>query len=239
MTLISGRNIDKEEGIYMDTDKLLKLLIEDTNGIDRSHRAAIVAKVANKYYKEAPPTDESLLEFCEQLIACDNMCLFSTATLWIKKRKSVIDIKHFPIIESWLYKYIHNWGRGDQFCYRVLNPFIEKYPELYSNVLVWLKAEETYVRRAAPVSLICSGGSAGFNVNYDLDKILVVIESLVDDSQIHIQKAIGWLLKYSYLSYPEDIIDYLQRNSKRLSRTAYRYALEKFPSDIRDQMMAL
>lgn len=223
----------------MNTDKLLELLIENTKGVDRSHRAAEVAKVANKYYKEVSLSDEALLEFCEQLIASDNMCLFSIATLWIKKRKSVIDIKYFPIVERWLYKYIHNWGKGDQFCYRVLNPFIEKYPELYSNVLIWLKSEETYVRRAAPVSLICCRGSAGFIVNYDLDKILVVIENLLNDSHEHIQKALGWLLKYSYISYPDDIIDYLRRNSKRLSRTTYRYALEKVPSDIRKEMMVL
>lgn len=218
-------------------EELLELLEKETKEIDRSHRAAIIAKIAGKYYKDVPQADESFLNLCERLIASDNMCLFSIATLWFKKRKSIIDIKYFPIIESWLCKYIHNWGTGDQFCYRILNPYVYKYPELFTNVLKWANSEKTYVKRAAPVSLICSG--AGFRVQYDLDKVLIVVDNLAQDSHPHIQKAIGWLLKYSYLSYPDEIIDYLKKNSKKLSRTSYRYALEKAPEDLREEMMRI
>lgn len=136
----------------MDTIKLIEKLKEETKELERAHRAVVISKIANKYYKEAPQSDKILLDLCEQLIASNNMCLFSIATLWIKKRKSIIDIKHFPMIEDWLYKYIRHWGTCDQFCYRVLNPFVDKYPELYSNVLKWIDSKEVYVRRAAPVS---------------------------------------------------------------------------------------
>lgn len=221
----------------MDTFKLIDILKAEIRKIERSHRAVAVAKIANKYYKETPQSNESFLELCEQLIASNNMCLFSIATLWIKKRKSIIDIKYFPKIEEWLYKYIRSWGTGDQFCYRILNPFVDKYPELFSNVLVWIKSEEVYVRRAAPVSLIRCGN--GLRVRYDLEKILFVVESLIGDSHDHIQKAIGWLLKYSYLTYPDQVLEYLRNNAKRLSRTTYRYSLEKVPNDLRKEMMKL
>lgn len=223
----------------MGSDKLFQLLEMETKEIDRSHRAAIIAKIASKFYRDVPDSDEEFLGLCEQLIASNNMCLFSIATLWFKKRKSIIDIKYFPVIEGWLYKYIHSWGTCDQFCYRILNPFVYKYPELYPDVLKWAASEETYIKRAALVSLICSGGGTGFKVDYDLKKILTVTDILKMDSHPHIQKAAGWLLKYSYLTYPDEIIDYLKENSKTLSRMLYRYALEKVPADLRKEMMEL
>jgi hypothetical protein len=37
------------------------------------------------------------------------MDLFSIATLWIKKRKIIIDKKYFSMVETWLHKYINSW----------------------------------------------------------------------------------------------------------------------------------
>lgn len=221
----------------MDTKKLMKSLKKDILKIETTHRSVVLSKIANKYYKEAPKSDEKLLEFCEQLIAANNMDLFSIATLWIKKRKTIIQKQHFSIIENWLFNYINHWGTCDQFCYRVLNPFVDKYPELFSNILTWIKSEKTYVKRAGPVSLIRCG--TGIRVKYDLDKIFIVIESLKNNPHLHIQKAVGWLLKYSYQAYPDEILDYLGENYKTLSRTTFRYALEKVPKEIRCELMKL
>lgn len=221
------------------TDKhLIKTLEKEVGKIDSSHRSVVISKIANKYYKSAPAADKELLAICEQLMAANNMDLFSIATLWIKKRKTIlVDKKHFFIVENWLHKYINNWGACDQFCYRVLNPFVDKYPELYPYVLKWMKSEKTYVRRAAPVSLIHSGKR--MRVKTDFDKIVTIVDGLKNDSHIHIQKAIGWLLKYSYQAYPEKVLNYLKENVKTLSRTTFRYALEKVPAEIKKELMEL
>ncbi|MCK4257374.1 MAG: DNA alkylation repair protein [Halanaerobiales bacterium] len=221
----------------MDTINLIKCLKEDISKIETTHIAAELSKIANKYYKEVPESDEKLLEVCEQLIASNKMSLFSIATLWIKKRKTTIDMKYFSTIENWLYKYIHHWGTCDQFCYRVLNPFVDKYPELFENVLVWADSDQTYVRRAAPVSMIRIG--KGFRVKSDIDKVIVIVEKLKDDNHLHIQKGIGCLLKYSYHAYPDEVLNYLRNNVNNLSRTTFRYALEKVPKEIKQEMMKL
>ncbi|OAA22926.1 hypothetical protein [Kosmotoga sp. DU53] len=72
----------------MDTIRLMKSLKEESSNIGTSQRSVVISKIANKYYKEAPKSDEELLKFCEQLIAANNMDLFSIATLWIKKRNN-------------------------------------------------------------------------------------------------------------------------------------------------------
>ena len=55
----------------------------------------------------------------------------------------------------------------------------------------------------------------------------------------HIQKGLGWLLKYAYLTYPNEVEKYLRDNVDILSRTTFRYALEKMPKDLRNMMMHL
>ena len=221
----------------METDHLLQALRGEIAAISTTHRAAVVMKLAAIYYSYAPQTDNALLDFCETLIASCDSDLFAVATLWIKRRKTVIDLKHFPRVEGWLYRYIDGWGRCDQFCYRVLNPFVDKYPELFTHVMKWTRAEQTYVRRAAPVSLIRIG--VGIRVKTKFDRVLQVVEVLRGDTHPHIQKGIGWLLKYAYQPYPQEVLDYLSSNATMLSRTTYRYALELVPEEVRADMMRL
>lgn len=221
----------------MNDNHLIKCLQDATSKINTSQRSGIISKIANAFYKAVPQEDRAFLEICEQLIASHNMDLFSIATLWIKKRKSVINIKYFPIIERWLYTYIQHWGTCDQFCYRVLNPFVDTYPELFSHVLIWAESDKTYVRRAAPVSLIRVG--VGIRVKSDISRVLMIVDKLKQDPEPHVQKGIGWLLKYAYQPYPQAVLDYLRAHVHILTRTAYRYALEKVPKPIKQEMMQL
>ena len=78
-----------------------------------------------------------------------------------------------------------------------------------------------------------------FTVDYDLNKILYVCDELKNDKHIHIQKGLGWLLKYAYLSYPTEIEKYLKDNVKVLSRTTFRYALEKMNLSLKSELMKL
>lgn len=70
-------------------------------------------------------------------------------------------------------------------------------------------------------------------------KILNICNILKEEKHIHIQKGLGWLLKYAYLTYPNEVEKYLRDNVDILSRTTFRYALEKMPKDLRNMMMHL
>ncbi len=68
---------------------------------------------------------------------------------------------------------------------------------------------------------------------------MLVVESLKNDPEYHVQKGVGWLLKYAYLSYPEEIYLYLKNNVNDLPRVLFRYALEKTPREVREELMKL
>lgn len=76
-------------------------------------------------------------------------------TLIIKKRK-LYDIEYFNFYENWLYRYVDTLGKCYAYCYRVINPMVQKYPELYTNIINWAKSELIYVRRASLVCFIIS-----------------------------------------------------------------------------------
>ena len=190
----------------------------------------------NKINKKLLDNNIDVFALFDKLLDSKKEETFILMTFIIKKRK-LYDLKYSHYYEKWLYHYVDSWGKCDAYCYRVLNPMVESYSELYDHVIQWAHSNQTYVKRAALVCFIVS--KSNFYVDYDLQKILNICNILKADEHIHIQKGLGWLLKYSYLAYPSEIEKYLRDNVNQLSRTTFRYALEKMPKELKDKLMAL
>lgn len=219
----------------MEAEDILKM-------IDRAYAqigdvgSSASARVARRVYAALPAEDEALVALFDSLVSTEQWRVFWLVTQWIKRRE-LYRLDYMAYYKRWLYEYIDAWGKCDVFCYRVLNPMVERHPQLFENVMRWADSSRTYVRRAAPVSLIESGQS--FSVNRPLGDVLAVVEKLKHDEEDHVQKAIGWLLKYAYLSYPDGVYAYLKDQVHTLPRVTFRYALEKTPTHVREELMAL
>lgn len=142
----------------------------------------------NKINKLLLENNIDIIEFFDNLLSIEKEETFILMTLIIKKRK-LYNLEYFKTYENWLYRYVDTWGKCDAYCYRVINPMIQKYPELYTNIINWAKSELVYVRRASLVCFIISKNE--FEVKYDIDKIFVLCNMLKEDKHIHIQKALG------------------------------------------------
>lgn len=199
-----------------------------------SHKDVI--KNVNKINRIILNSNIDLFSLFDRMLDNNKDEIFTLMTLLIKKR-GLYDMKYFCYYEKWLYKYVESWEKCDAFCYRVLNPIIEKYLCLYDNISKWSCSDKIYVRRASLVCFIIS--KQNFSVDYDLEKIFHICDRLKYDNHIHIQKGLGWLLKYSYLTYPSEIEKYLRNNIDILSRTTFRYSLEKMPNDLKIELMKL
>ncbi|MGM0446142.1 MAG: DNA alkylation repair protein [Bacillota bacterium] len=217
-------------------EELLKLIEEETSKIDGELNSKKRNIIQRKLYKHLPQKDYDLITFFDELVTDNDWHIFWIITQWIK-RKKLYNKEYMEIYEKWLYNYISTWGSCDVYCYRVLNPMLEIYPEYYKNVIKWSDSKKPYVRRAAPVSLLESTRS--FKVNYSFQKVIKIVNKLKDDQHYRVQKGVGWLLKYTYLSYPDKTYDYLKNNVDNLNRIIFRYALEKTPQDIKNELMNL
>ncbi len=214
-----------------DKEKILEIIQSERTSDSRS-----MDRVARKVFPELPTGKRGSIELFDNLVRTGDWSIFWLVTLWIK-RKELYDLEFMEFYEKWLYDHIDTWWKCDVYCYRVLNPMVEKYPQLFENVMKWTESSKTYVRRAAPVSLLISTRS--FKVDQSSDRVFKVVEKLKHDEEVHVQKGVGWLLKYAYLSYPEQVYEYLKNNVDDLPRVIFRYALEKMPEEVRNELMGL
>lgn len=194
-------------------------------------------KSALQLYKDAPSDNESFYNLCDSLIRSGSWPCFVAVTTWIKKRAPAIDIKYWSFVKSWVEDCLENWGMVDQFCYRILNPFVEKYPQTYCQMQCWAESQNPNVRRASLVAFIRSCQS--LLVYYDYEKVISQVEKLKNDDDYYVKKAVGWVLKCCYKNYPVQLVEYLTRNAKSLDRMIFRYALEKMPKELKANLMAL
>jgi len=193
--------------------------------------------IERRLYRSMPADADAFVKVCDELMDKGPPPSFWIVTLWIKKNGDLYERRYFSVYEKWLFAHTTSWGRCDILCGRVLNPMMERYPDLRSHVLKWAESPQTYVRRAAAVSLIES--SRSFAVNVGFPEVEAVCERLKHDDEFYVRKGVGWLLKYAYLAHPDETVSYLEKNVDELSRTTFRYALVKMPEGLRRRLMSL
>jgi len=197
-----------------------------------------VLKIARPLLKLMPEDEDEFIDLCDELMQTREWIMLQLITTWIKTRKTLYQMKYFSTYQDWLYNYANDWGSCDILCYRVLNPMVEKFPKLYQTVKRWAISDKIYTRRASAVCLLNSSGFS-FSVHVPFEWVEQICNIHKQDKHIHIQKGIGWLLKYAYLTYPVRTEKYLRSNLSILSRTTYRYALEKMEPEKRSYYMKL
>lgn len=193
--------------------------------------------VARRLYPSMPGDGEAFVAMCDELMGLGTWPPFWIVTAWIKRRGDLYGRRHFGVYERWLLAHTDGWGKCDVLCYRVLNPMMERHPTLRGRLMAWAADPRTYVRRAAAVALIQSTQS--FAINVPFSEVEAICERLKGDPELHVQKGVGWLLKYTYLAHPEATVRYLEEHVGSLSRTTFRYALIKMPPALRHRLMAL
>lgn len=220
----------------MDINKFANQIYNEVILLDYKTVKKQEAKISKKYFLALKNEIERLL-LVDELFKYNNYLLFSIATVWIKNNPNMIKKEYFIYYENLLYKYIDSWDKCDQYCYRVLNPLIEKYSSLHSSVISWANSDLIYVKRASAVCLIHS--SAEFSINVEFRLVEKVCRKLMNEKHVHVQKAIGWLLKYSFITYPNETISLIEDSLNIMSATSFRYSLEKMPIETKEYLKAL
>jgi 3-methyladenine DNA glycosylase AlkD len=123
-------------------------------------------------------------------------------------------------------KWINNWDLVDQSAPRILGRFLIGRDKkiLYK----FARSKNIWERRIAILSSLAFTKLADqYSVTLDLAEILL------HDEHDLIQKAVGWMLReVGNRSLPAEAA-FLKKHYKQMPRTALRYAIEKFPEEIR------
>ena len=97
-------------------------------------RAFRVRRTSARYFKLLKKlAKQDIFDVCEALLqsgyAEENMIAFD----WAYRLRKEYERRDFKVFESWLRKYVSNWGSCDDFCRHAFGAFIEQFPNLLTK----------------------------------------------------------------------------------------------------------
>ncbi|HSE29839.1 MAG TPA: DNA alkylation repair protein [Candidatus Saccharimonadales bacterium] len=125
---------------------------------------------------------------------------------------------------------IDNWDLVDVSCRDVVGGFLENKPRAILYKLA--KSKSLWERRISIVS------TWAFIRKGDLDDTFRISEMLLGDSHDLIHKATGWMLREAGKKDRDQLLDFLDKHSSVMPRTALRYAIEHLSVEQRMHFMA-
>lgn len=122
-------------------------------------------------------------------------------------------------------QYINNWDLVDLSAAKIVGAYLQDKPRLILQNLA--TSQMLWERRIAMIATYC------FIRNNQFEDTLLIAKILINDKHDLIQKAVGWMLRE--VGKRDEVVekDFLKRYYKTMPRTALRYAIEKFPEQIR------
>ncbi len=189
-------------------------------------RTPKVRKISAKYFKQVVClSKKEIFDLCEELLASGYNEEATVAFDWVFRLKKQFQKKDFVFFETWIEKYIDNWGKCDDFCTHAVGELIFQNSDLTNNLKKWTKSKNRWKRRAAAVSLIYptrkSKDKIFLKQNFEIAKLL-----LTDEDDL-VQKGYGWMLKEASNKYGQEVLDFVLEYKEKMPRTALRYAIEK------------
>ncbi len=126
-------------------------------------------------------------------------------------------------------EYINNWDLVDCSAHKIVGEYLkdksrEPLYGLAASTCMW-------ERRIAIISTL------RFIKENDYKDVLIISEILLQDEEDLIQKAVGWMLREvgNRDRITEEV--FLKKNYQKMPRTMLRYAIEKFPEELRQSYL--
>ncbi len=184
--------------------------------------------VAKKYYAVLDFSDfQKLLEsqIHEYRFTCLEMLVFKFEKS--KDEKSRKQIFNFYIKNK---KYINNWDLVDTSSPYIVGGYLHDKDK--SLLYKLAQSKNIWDRRIAIVA------TYNFIKKQQYTETLKISEILLHDTHDLIHKAVGWMLREVGNKSVEIEEEFLKKHYKQMPRTMLRYAIEKFPKEVRKLYLA-
>ena len=201
-----------------------------THGV-KSAAVTKIAKAATKDMKGASKAE--VFALCDKLLESRYLEEGGVACALVYDRAAEFEPEDLAVFEGWLERHVSNWASCDTLCNHSVGTLLEMYPERIERVKGWAASANRWKRRGAAVSLIIPARKGMF-----LDEIFEIADTLLRDGDDLVQKGYGWMLKATSEANLEEVFSYVMSKREVMPRTAFRYALEKMPPEMRKQAMA-
>jgi len=197
-------------------------------------KAAALRDISGRVFRELKITSkDDVLRVGDALLESGMRYGKFFAFEWALKAKRAYVVSDFRRFETWLKKYVDNWGSCDSLCCGPLGHLVLMHPELSDKTIKWASSKNRWLRRASAVSLIVAARKGLLK-----ERVFETADRLLADPDDLVQKGYGWMLKEASKQFNAEVLEYVLRHRKDMPRTALRYAIEKYPPAKRRQAMA-
>lgn len=128
-------------------------------------------------------------------------------------------------------KHINNWDLIDLSSVEILGEYLLKNPGLKKILWKFSKSKSLWERRISIISTFTLIRNRQFETS------LKIAETLINDKEDLIHKAVGWMLREIGKRDLETERGFLDKHYRTMPRTMLRYAIEKFPESERRRYM--
>jgi len=197
------------KGQYGQGDKFLGIIVP------------VQRQVAKKYLKLTLPEIKILLKspVHEHRFCALEILVMQFEAADAKKQKQIFN---FYIQNSQL---VNNWDLVDNSAPYIVGEYLIKRPKTILYKLA--KSKSLWQKRIAIVATYALIRNGRFDETLKISKILL------PDSHDLIHKAVGWMLREVGKGDQKVLKGFLRANLKFMPRTTLRYAIEKFPPEVR------
>jgi len=190
-------------------------------------RVPVIRQLAKKHQQLPLDKIKSLLQskFHEQRL----LALIMLVNLYKKSD----DCTQQKIFDTYInnVQYINNWDLIDTTTPHIVGAYLfDKNRQLLFD---YATSDSLWQRRIAVLACFY------FIQREDFNDFITIAETLVNDQHDLIQKAIGWMLREAAKRQLSVTTNFLDRYAASMPRTMLRYALEKFPSKLKKEYMAM
>jgi 3-methyladenine DNA glycosylase AlkD len=164
--------------------------------------------------------------------------VMNQAALWLASLRDPKDLLAcWPTARGWVAR-CDNWAHSDTLSagYTRMLEADTLRSRVYPTLQRWNRARDPWKRRQSIVSLIYYHTPKRTPPSHH--EVLPLVEALLDDPDVYVQKGVGWTLREAYNAYPRHAGPFIDRHATALSATAYSAATEKHPRAERDRLKA-
>ena len=136
------------------------------------------------------------------------------------------------LIERWLHE-SGTWALVDHLSVHAAGPLVERHPELATELDRWAGDADFWVRRAAMLALLLPLRRG----EGDWQRFARYADTMLEEREFFIRKAIGWVLREVSKKSPERVRDFVAPRTVRISGVTLREAVKYLPADDRETLL--
>ncbi|MEM9415374.1 MAG: DNA alkylation repair protein [Planctomycetota bacterium] len=163
----------------------------------------------------------------------------SQAAIWLSALRDPADLLAcWPTAKGWITR-CDNWAHSDLLSSaysRMLEADTDR-SRVYPTLVKWNTSRNPWHRRQSIVSLIYYHTPKRTPPKHT--EVLPLVEALLDDQDVYVQKGVGWTLRESYNAFPKQAGPFIDKHVTSLSSIAYSAATEKHPKTHKEQLKAI